>query len=557
MKSIALRAAIVGALSVGAVTTANAWDVCQWNNNCTNGLTAVTPDVVIYTSGSTAQDSSYFASFDDPATGLCAGAGDVYNIDGGNPAKPTNRLVLCTTNGNGGLAAGLNLAIFKESAVGSANGVTPLVAESKGGAATVQFIDYTTLTDASCANTTALAVPAGWTSHSQCTNTTKAQLPNAGLADVEARLLRAPTTGATISATDQALLNQLTGYDIVWGVPVTKNLYQALQSAEGLTASCPVVGGVANLDSPACAPSLSMEQVASLYSGKIKQWTQLFGAATPANNLTNPSGDQGVYICKRDRGSGTQASFEQYFLGTRCGGADMNMAAQDGVHVFTSGGGGGVETCMNAIANGGGLVIKPTNNDSFPNTAFANVTPAGGGWAIGILSTEINVPGGEYTNNGDSFRFIAVDGVLPTLANTVNGFWRYFSTTACYTIASGTGVPSTAQASVFTAACSNLGINANLLKTNANFAGQPVIGQGGDLAPPELAVNGQRPIAAMPATTANTSGAGANDINGFYKAFSGKVNNCDIPVVYDDATGTSGVTPEPNRQLGTGNMNTN
>jgi hypothetical protein len=316
----------------------------------------------------------------------------------------------------------------------------------------------------------------------------------------------------------------------VWGVPVTKSLFYALQAAEGLPSPS---------DLPANAPSLSRQAIASLYAGNVFNWTSL--------GLTNPTGDNNVYICRRDIQSGTQASFEAYFMGARCSSASTAIAKQDGQFIFSNPSGGAVRTCLTALEQGG--TITPTNGD-FTGDNFAPVTIAapGGKWGIGILSTEVSAA----NLTPDTFRMVAVDGVLPTLPNAVNGHYQFWSSAAGYTIKAGfPNAPSGNALAVWNTLETRLGDPAPTAGIDANYAGRPW-GNGGDLAPAAQFVTGPATVT-IPATSASTT---SSPINSFTKQSSGTVNNCDTPVSFSGVGGAiQQKIPVQNRLLGTGNVN--
>lgn len=168
MTSKTLRAAVLGALTIGGVGSAYAFDVSAYNPATT---------VNVWIGGSTAQDNSLLAAVTDAGFGVCSG-GDVYQMDNGsNFAKPTQRVYLCTAGAHAGtgITAGTALAIFKEDKVGSANGPAPLISVAKGAVPQIQFIDAssgtaTQVSDADCTTgaNTVLGLPAGWTVHTTC-----------------------------------------------------------------------------------------------------------------------------------------------------------------------------------------------------------------------------------------------------------------------------------------------------------------------------------------------------------------------------------------------------
>jgi len=531
-----IRIVVAAAIAGSAAMSANALDISTYAGNAATNIN-------VYISGSTAVDSTLLNTEIVAVSpgGLCAANTiDVYQI-----GSPSQRLTYCSAaTGLTGITAGTPLAIFKESALGSINGAAPLIAVAKGNASTVSFIDPAKLVaaggDADCTtgSVAATAQFSAYATHTACAGsiTTANIVPTGGVADVEANLLRTVPGAGTLSPTDiSTLLTGAAGLDVVWGVAVTKNLYYALQTAEHLSDGTKIATcNTTSNDAAACTPTLSKSQVAALYqSTGLISWTQILGL----NNAT----DNNVYVCRRDVGSGTEASFEAYFLGARCSSSSLSMAAQDGQFIFTSSSTGNVRSCMKAFFSGG--TITPFNGDF--NTTFPAVTFPGGEWAIGILSTEVKPA--DLTAAGDSFRFVAVDGVLPTLENTINGFWPYFSTDVFYTVAAGKpNAPSGAPLAAFRALQSKIGHPVLTAVTNSGFDGLPWGNNGGDLAPAGLFAASNPPT--IPATA---STAASNPTNAFSKSTGGSVNNCDTPVLQSTALST----PSPSLWLGNGNVN--
>src|SRR5262249_2903546 len=154
----------------------------------------------------------------------------------------------------------------------------------------------------------------------------------------------------------------------------------------------------------------------------------------------------------------------------RCSSSSEAMAPQDGNFVFTASSTGNVRACLQAISQGG--TVTPFNGDF--NTAFPpkTFTAPSNRWAIGILSTEAKP--GDLSAAGDSFRFIAVDGVLPTLENVVNGYWPYFSTDVFYNVAAGKpNAPTGAPLAAFNALNAKIGSPVLTGETNSAFTGVP------------------------------------------------------------------------------------
>ncbi len=108
-----------------------------------------------------------------------------------------------------------------------------------------------------------------------------------------------------------------------------------------------------------------------------------------------PPSDDLVYVCRRVDTSGTQASYEMFFLNQRCA-AGVHPFVKNSSKVFMGSGTADVKACINELDR-------------------QKV------WAVGIMSTE-NVA----SEADDRWRFVKVDGVAPTLLNTFSGRWPFF-----------------------------------------------------------------------------------------------------------------------------------
>jgi hypothetical protein len=527
-----VRCAVAAAIATGAASTASALSISSYATNAAS-------NVNVYISGSTALDGTLTnAAIQNAAgqQGMCqSGTTDIYLIG------TAQKLVYCSASAASGLTAGTPLAIFKESVVGSANGVQPLINVAKGGAAGTNFINPAVITDGSCGTAVSTAATGdfgAYVTHPSCATTAViAGTPTGGFSDVEAAILQT-AAGAAVSAVDAGTyLTATPTLDQVWAIAVTKNLYYALQTAEGLT--CPsaytlygsVVSGSPFLgkDSPSCAPSLSKQQVASLLTQQIATGTQL--------GITN-STDDTIYLCRRDVGSGTEASFEAYFVGERCSKTSLVVPGEDGFTVWANGSGGGVRTCLQGFNNGG----KTLTSYYPPVTTVATV---GNQYAVGFINTEITAA--NLSGAGDGFRLVAIDGVLPQLANVQNGTYPYFSTGNAYKIKAGkTGAPTGSPLTAFNAITSKIGHPIWTADSNTNYSANPW-GVAGDASPAGLyaATN-------APTLPASHSTAATNPTNAFTKTASTAINNCDQPV-FDSADLPA--APVETLLLGTGSVN--
>ncbi len=532
MKHPLIRSAVAAAIATGAAAGAHATDIATFS---TGGRT----NVVVYLSGSTAVDNSAFSII---ANTMCqAGTSTKYASQVTFAGGGSETMFYCQAAAASGLPTTDYLLVEKESTTGSVNGAGPLINVGKGLPSGLSFFDPTqgaaidtctvngTVTSNTCPNSVFIS------------NVT----PTGGVADVEAKLLLKVPGGGTLSSSDiGTYLTGAPGLDTLWGVTVTKNLYYTLQSAEGLSSKCPS----SNYDSPACAPSLSRPQVAALFShsdfpnANLTQWTQL-----GLNNTT----DNNIYLCRRDIGSGTEASFEAYFLGARCAtqtsGSDLHMATQDGTIVIEAGSNGGVRSCLQAhYQHNNTLAIQPFNSDL--GTTFGPITPGGDQWAVGILSSEETAA--NLSGANDSWRMVAIDGVLPTLENVVNGFDPYFSTDVWYTVTGTTGYPNASSLTVYNAIRAQVGHPTVVSTADAGYKNMPW-GDGGDLSP-AAEYSTLENYTSFPVTQAEVE---AQPVNIWSKSANGSVNNCEIPTLFRTSGGATYSTIPEGTLLGTGSVN--
>jgi hypothetical protein len=531
-----IRCAVAVALAGTAASAANALSISTYAGNAAT-------NVNVYISGSTALDGTLTNAAIQTAAGqigMCvSGTTDIYLIG------TSQKLIYCTGSTASGVS-GKPLAIFKESAVGSANGVQPLINVAKGGSAGTNFINPAVITDATCgtpATTGATGDFGTYVTHPSCAATAIiAGTPTGGFADVEAAILQT-AAGAPISNTDATtLLTASPTLDQVWAIALTKNMYYALQTAEGLTSTCPAsftvygtaVTGTSFLgkDSPSCAPSLSKQQVASILTQGIATGTQL--------GIPNATDDT-IYMCRRDFGSGTEASFEAYFVGERCSLTSLKVPGEDGFAIWAAGSGGGVRTCLQAF-NAGNKSLT-----GFYLTT-SSVTTVGNQYAVGFINTEITAA--NLSGASDGFRLVAIDGVLPQIANVQNGTYPYFSTGNSFQIKAGKpGAPLGLPLTAFNNITTKIGHPIWTADSNTSYSKNPW-GVAGDVSPAGLYASTNAPTLPASHTSAST-----NPTNAFTKTAGGSINNCDQPVFDSIDLPATAAAPVETLLLGTGTVN--
>jgi hypothetical protein len=207
------------------------------------------------------------------------------------------------------------------------------------------------------------------------------------------------------------------------GIAVTKKLRDALQYVQShadqpiLPATC-AAGDDTN---PACVPTLSKQQLTTLFSGKIIDWS-LFSVkmgGAPVDIVTAAGGaglapaDSAVHICRRENGAGQQVAVLANVLQSPClGSASVGMAKPTGTNppVVYATSLGAVDNCLSDLNDGPSATgtfkyFGTTNPAPYPNPPASTT---GNQWGIGMQTTERNA------NRAANYRFIKIDGALPT-----------------------------------------------------------------------------------------------------------------------------------------------
>lgn len=482
------------------------------------------PEIELYLSGATAQDEALenlvrLKAGISGAPNLCEpGTLDIYRgkIDG-----TEKRVFYCRSSANiPGLAAGLRIAIHKSSG-GSGEGVTPV---SSGAAIT--YIDLARLPAACRSGTDQPAVDdfAPHREHTGCDGGGKRAVPRAGLSDVDPALVGGMTQPLTSVPQNQ----------LVWGLPVTKNLRNALQAAQGLVRS-DVPHDHPERERAENMPSLTRTQVAGIFAGTVTDWDQFYDpegtpltksnalASAPPRNPDAPGASPGayrpdprrgrvVYVCRRIETSGTQTSYEIHYLRNRCvKDSPPFVRPNDGSHIER----GGEVSALVRIAAPAGNVYAGTGTGDVRDCLDAH--EQFNRWAVGILSTE-NVP-----DNGDrEFRYVRVDGVTPTLLNAHSGRWSHVTEQSMQWRQSFDGALRTSdEGRLLFFVASNLGLPRVLRALNKGFV-HPW-GAGGYLAP---ATAGFRP----PSPPVTAEALSENPVAGVTRSLRG-LNNCAEPMM--------------------------
>lgn len=494
------------------------------------------PVLNVYYGGATATDNVLERIF------LISGTGGICRDDTGGVANNTTidiyrvttsnrvqRVVFCNARaGISGITAGTPIAFHKESIGGSSNGIVPHIdpTPTNGVDNRPQLAFYNMASAGSCTQSDGDTATAGiqpftatglipwreWV----CAESISNQFIDGGISDTEGNL-SFPAPNLTQLNT-QVL--QTRGLGIVFGVPVSLNLYRSLQRAQGLALD----------DTQANVPSLTRSQIRGLYTGGIVDWNALTNSTgtpladvvgnDPVNAAAGGVPDSNVFVCRRVSSSGTQASFESYWLQQRCD-ATRGATAAPSFLVPDDGSTATVGAPANA-ANG----FVNGSESSTDVRACLNYHNTNGTWAIGVLSTEVT----SSNLTSGNFRMVRVDGALPNLASVANGDYDFFTENVTARRRPGQlNAPTGTVLSVLQHIESNLSRPTVLTLINNNFRGRPW-GDGGVLSIPSTAF-----LPNTPPAVDGVSGPGTmrdNPVNTMSRSFvGGIVNNCNPPVM--------------------------
>ena len=473
-KQLHIVLSVAGAVSLGLAGQAAALPLSAYDGTTLD----------VYISGASAQDQG----LEGMMRRLCStGTLDIYRAS-------NQRMMFCTMTSAvvPAFGAGKKVMVHKSSVGGSGNGVNPVA-----DATALAFMNQTsTCTSPGTAEPATALLPA-YTSHTCSVVATTSIAPDMGLSDVEPRLL-----GAGQSQLNKLAPTPVSANGLQFGVPVTKKLRDALQVVQGL---------ISGSDEPGQMPSLTTQQVRGILAGGITDWSQLTNAAgvplTTAPGVTAPS-TTAVYLARRVSSSGTQASFNAYFLNFPCAtGVTQMLVGNDSTQC------GAVAGTLGTVNEGSGtgnvLACLETHNTA-------------NRWAIGMASME-NVPGGTTPN----YRYVKLDGQAPTLLNAIEGRYEFWMEQTMQWRGSNSTNPLTGdKLTLATKISTDLGQPAVVEALNQAFV-QNAAGttpwQGGIFA---LPLNGWTPATA-PRTDASVLSAPTLTAT---RSITGSTNNCQPPI---------------------------
>ncbi|QSA98563.1 hypothetical protein [Methylococcus sp. EFPC2] len=500
-----------------------------------------TPDLTLYIPGSQANDPNY--------ANLCTGSIDYYFHTTSTPSAANNNnysAIYCETNSTkvSGLPAGTKKLWISRRRLG---------ASFVGLDAVTNGTQLTYLKDPATAVCTAFAgdfVSAGvhYPYQYACTTVTGGITATAATSDATPDVFHGSdnvTPGLNDINTSGLTVRALAGHII--GIPVTLKLRNALQYAESLNGLIPadcVPGDDVRAD---CVPSLSKQQLTSLFAGQVVDWTSIhvdvsaslpggipggggttttpnlaelvaYGAASHPSALSNPL-DTTVHICRRENGAGQQVAVLANILQYPClGSAAPSIAVPGGLNdVGYATSLGAVDNCLSDYNDGSNKWFGTSNAATaggYPDPPATGV-PHGNQWAIGIQTTERNA------TRGANYRFIKIDGALPTVEQSYLGHYPLVSEYAISWKNPGSGSTGGYKLQLLNALV-NVSKTPATVSARNNANSNHYFGQAGYIA---LSANGYAPSETWDPT---------NPVTPYTHAASGTPNACSIPVVNPD-----------------------
>ncbi len=318
--------------------------------------------------------------------------------------NPDFRALTCTLGANAGSSLnGTTVAVYYRSEGGSVfgifgnpslNGGTPLQINrlnigAAGGAQPADFNVFETVPQLVSDTQTGAVVK---------------DVVHLGVSDVEPAALTGENYGSEYTFIPFGAPSKTTLTAIPNFGPVIGEVYAPIVSNTGGTAGFASTTGFST-------GSLTSQELASIYSGNVTDWSLVPSAAALGATAPAP-----ITICRRDAGSGTQTVTSTHFLGTNCssGGLPFATAATPGITVVTNFATGDVLNCVKAHPGSIGLVTLQTA----AKYTGATATQVAVDGTMGSAATSAQ---GKYTYYGEAYfiKNTQVTGALSTLITKV------------------------------------------------------------------------------------------------------------------------------------------
>ncbi|WP_367026266.1 hypothetical protein ABZN20_18960 [Methylococcus sp. ANG] len=412
----------------------------------------VSPDIEIFVSGAGAQDNNLRRLFEE----LCvAGTLDTY-FDNASPASPgaLYTAIFCTLDSAKvpGLSVNNPKVLFhKRTAGAAAMGVNPVL--------DAQPIDQMAINNGNCTRTPP-------DQFFRCRISQPGDLApvvsDAGISNPGPEIFWGTNTPDGVAPVNPGKVIERmevkSGGSILFNVPVTRSLRDALQRAQ--IDSGELAPECETQDTEPCMPSLSKQQIASLFTGSIGKWSEFQvvsknGGSAPLTTYAGAGdlSDDKVHLCRRADGAGVQAQANVTFLNYPCADGAPTPARTSnpllGPVVLHAPSPGSMDLCLKDFNDG-------TNDSTFNPTG----TKA---WAIGIQSTERNV------NLKWNYRSIKIDGVAPTLGNAARGHYQFWADVTYQWLKAAFNGPTGDKLKIIERLAADAGKPSILAKNNAAF----------------------------------------------------------------------------------------
>lgn len=379
---------ITVAVGLAVVASSSFADPSGTNRPLSNYTTGTTD---VYLAGSSAVDlalTKFFAKSCDTNTL------DTYRSDAG---VKTYYLWTCesTSAAGFGLASGHTKIAIHKNTNSSSDGVN-LLSDSTG--ATVLYLKTTDLATCSVPST---QVPAsnGLSAYTQSTCGTTAGTSGAGTQQAQPNFGFADSEPNQFNSAVTAQLTTAYPFGVVFGVVVSKNVRDVLQNQQF---------GVTGDETAAHVPNLTSAQINSIFTGTVSTWSLAIGTTTTAFS------ENSIYLVRRGDGSGSHRAVNTAFVGEFCTPGVVPMVTSTPVantNMVTP-----TTECVSSTTSR--RKQAATSDDMVSCVATFNSNGLG---SIGYVSTDYQ------PQATDGYRFVKVDGYLPTLLNVIDGKYKVWS----------------------------------------------------------------------------------------------------------------------------------
>lgn len=482
------------------------------------------PAETLLLGGATATNGAIRAQFElkETAGGICQDGTVVLLADDGDDGDDVFAYS-CNLNASGAglfpaLSTGDLIRVQKNNIGGSAQGCAPVSFQDDQ-----QFIPITNNPNNGC--DAPVTIPGGGDDQDlivfrNCP-ITDLQPADGGFSDIECGLLGC-------GADCQGNLTTSPGFQVLFGIPVSLNIYRGLQVCQGIT----------TLDDDAAnAPNLPQAVIASMFSGNLVDWTDvhcdpeqdgvdIFDMTEAVTRAGFPAlARTEINIQRRVETSGTQTYTEIWALRENCTGQVPSFVTSNTPGNTCQ---GGTSTDCEAQIDAGTVGRVCCNSGSGNVRGALDRCTANNLGCVGVASMDSL----DNFFQGQQARFTKVDGAFPSLCNAANGVYDFVSLNSAQTFTGSAGnaligfvglLPSVA-----TVQTANAGINDDVFGPTGEYTGfiaDPITGLFGGFGPVG------NPCFAPDPNNPDPRDGGPNDVvenpvSAYTRAALGGPNNC-------------------------------